>query len=421
MLGQQNPDPVGQLFERIAAFSPHREVYSFDQFHIQSISQLDYTRLTPISMRMRSRLFGDSQIIRDNGENIYYYALNNTLSNYYQLVICVKGHYSPMLVLCNFSTAGNLVGEHLLVGNFADGAEAYEWTSKINSRGELLFTYKSFYQNEAEGFLCDSVERIFSIRNDGRLKKLQEIKYKVAISGLRGPVKKVLAVEEQKSKVMAPSGLKLRQELRKRSKTIAIVPYGAEVDILSVSSDAFAIDWVKGNWAYVQFDTLKGYIFDGYLSTLPIPLQKDSMSCYHQLPDMLANYLDTHFELDGSIDSIQAKSTSAGDDYVEYEKNYANNFELNTYEYGNGKSIKLQMPNTTIDEAYIFIMSLLQDCKEFDKLKEDLLFVKNRAREIYKIYDRTGYVNIRRRPQNIVELHFQNECCLEETDLSRSE
>ncbi len=414
-------EPAENLFDRIKRLCPEKNISTFSLNDIELISHSDYKDLTPVPERMGSRLFEHSYILRNQTSKVYFYAWNTVQRDYYQFVICQQGDYGPSLVLFHFSPTGKLIWEHHLAGNFTDGTEAYVWESELPSAGQLSFTHKSYSVNQRGEYYCDSSITVLSIRKDGKLKKLQEDQFRVKTTYLRGPAVNMSLERVKTSHVLAPSGLKLRNKLNKYSKTIAVVPYGAEVTILQVSSDSYGIDWVNGNWTLVQFDTLQGYIFDGYLSTFPAPELTDSISCYYHLPDMLLSYLANHFQAVNEADTVFAKSIPGTNQTWEFVQEFEDNLTAKLNYLGNGFSAQLNIPNITIEEVYICVMGLIRNCRELEKLKEELVFVKNRQQKIHKIYDRSGYISIREGEFSTVELKFNSDCCDTDRDFSVTE
>ncbi len=78
---------------------------------------------------------------------------------------------------------------------------------------------------------------------------------------------------------MALSGLKIRSEPG-GSNVVGKVPYGGKV-IVCAKPWGFAdellpyeTEGIKGGWVKIKFENISGFVFDGFLSTLPAPLMK---------------------------------------------------------------------------------------------------------------------------------------------------
>ena len=76
-------------------------------------------------------------------------------------------------------------------------------------------------------------------------------------------------------KIFALSGLKLRNEGNINSKVLSFMKFGEKVIILDTSrfnqKNVQIIEGFSGRWIKIKYDTIEGYAFDGYLSSLPIP------------------------------------------------------------------------------------------------------------------------------------------------------
>jgi hypothetical protein len=76
-------------------------------------------------------------------------------------------------------------------------------------------------------------------------------------------------------KVFTMGGLKLREGIGLSSKVIGSMKLGSKVVVLDHFDAAQkyfqTIEGFSGHWIQVQYDTLIGYAFDGFLSALPLP------------------------------------------------------------------------------------------------------------------------------------------------------
>ncbi len=76
-------------------------------------------------------------------------------------------------------------------------------------------------------------------------------------------------------KVFTLGGVRLREGVTISSEVLATMKLGDKVVVLDHfnfdNKHLQTIEGFKGHWIQVQFDTIKGYAFDGFLSSLPIP------------------------------------------------------------------------------------------------------------------------------------------------------
>lgn len=77
--------------------------------------------------------------------------------------------------------------------------------------------------------------------------------------------------------ITAPSGLTLREAPNVNSRILEVIPFGESVNVI-IEDDEFEktqrIDWIDGQWIKVEFEGLSGFVFDGFVSSLPVPLHE---------------------------------------------------------------------------------------------------------------------------------------------------
>ncbi|MCP4138171.1 MAG: SH3 domain-containing protein [bacterium] len=76
--------------------------------------------------------------------------------------------------------------------------------------------------------------------------------------------------------VYALTGLNLRKKPESSGKKIATIPYGKKVRVLTLTKKILTAGNIKGYWIEVSYKGKKGYIFDGFLSSLPAPKLNDA-------------------------------------------------------------------------------------------------------------------------------------------------
>lgn len=67
------------------------------------------------------------------------------------------------------------------------------------------------------------------------------------------------------SYVYAKNGLKLRSNPDLKADTIVIIPYSSRVKIITTNSNFIAIDDKIGQWTYISYNNINGWVFSGYL------------------------------------------------------------------------------------------------------------------------------------------------------------
>lgn len=71
--------------------------------------------------------------------------------------------------------------------------------------------------------------------------------------------------------VFSISGLNMRDEPSTSSKVLEMVPYGSKITVLDTVSKIQAIDNYRGYFIKAAYNGRTGYLFDGFLSSLPAP------------------------------------------------------------------------------------------------------------------------------------------------------
>lgn len=103
--------------------------------------------------------------------------------------------------------------------------------------------------------------------------------------------------------VFIKSGLKLRESAEKNATTLTTIPLGQKVVVKKqflkaiAHKDNFAsIRLIKGFWVRVEYNGQVGYVFDGYLSSLPYPVIFKNKPNEKKGFSTEAYYLFEHFE-----------------------------------------------------------------------------------------------------------------------------
>ena len=86
---------------------------------------------------------------------------------------------------------------------------------------------------------------------------------------------------EGKYFITAPSGLNLRKNAESGSDKLGKISFGDQVDLLSPAKGKnLEVDQISGGMARINFDDVKGYAFEGYLSKIPPPTANISVESY---------------------------------------------------------------------------------------------------------------------------------------------
>lgn len=410
VMAQPRLERTARFFEQIRPLFTYNDITAFNQDSLQSIAKSQFEGFNEVDSITGIRLFRDSKYFTPGMQGVYYYSYHETYGKHFQIVLCVGGDYAPVLILMTYAPHGDLMSEIHVAGNFVDGGEAYAWNSTLSSPATLNFNYNSYYQKDNNSFFCDSTISTYAIRSHGSIRLLSEHTYTVATRAIGGGQLDTLSEKIQYSRVFAPSGLKLRESLNRYAEVLTIVPYGADVEVLEVSPNPFAMDWVRGNWVLVKYDTLEGYLFDGYLSTYPAPPIGTGKECYSNYALQLRNFTRDYFTAISIPDTVQLNPENGEAYHLEIVQYYEDSLKLTIQQFWEGSSVSLEFPEAHLEEVYILLAAILEGCDDAKELKDSLLFVKDRYNVIYKIYDRDGNISIQSTEKG-VELVMNFQCC----------
>ncbi|MCU0848616.1 MAG: SH3 domain-containing protein [Spirochaetes bacterium] len=136
--------------------------------------------------------------------------------------------------------------------------------------------------------------------------------------------------------VFSVSGINLREEPSTTSKVLELVPYGTKLTVLETINKPQEVDNFKGSFAKVTYRGKTGYLFDGFLSSLPAPdLKKQG-----NLDSYAAKYLGKGKKKSGTV--------TAYPDNIVHEIIQAEGY------YGH----KLSVPGIRLSEGFLLLRAI---------------------------------------------------------------
>ncbi|MEM9548157.1 MAG: SH3 domain-containing protein [Bacteroidota bacterium] len=182
--------------------------------------------------------------------------------------------------------------------------------------------------------------------------------------------------------VVANSGLTLRVAPDVNSESLGVVDYGSSVEVLNQPDSIEHIqrvNWVEGRWIYVDYDGITGYMFDGYLSDLPLPIYEFE-KC--QLDLDLIYPLESWVEInlgESQVDTVEAGVLhKITDRYIGGEKMVRSS---KNEEY----KLELYMNEIRLMDAYHLLQSMIDSKARLQSFKDQSTFIENRDGELYKV------------------------------------
>ncbi len=151
--------------------------------------------------------------------------------------------------------------------------------------------------------------------------------------------------------VLALSGLSVRQDPVITGKKLLKVQYGETIKVLMdrKSRKIFEYEGIRGFWVFSEYNNIRGYMFDGFLSRLPAP-NPGSRS--------IENYLDKQIGMSGGPLSNFNISPDGGNTNLQISIKYKNNIEYTKSTSGNEYKISVNIRNIRVEEAFLILKLL---------------------------------------------------------------
>ncbi len=185
--------------------------------------------------------------------------------------------------------------------------------------------------------------------------------------------------------VYAQSGLKMRMAPDINAESIIVIPYGDEVVVLNTfqfsEEKSDRIGWIDGHWILVEYFGLEGYIFDGFLSELPIPIHEGELcgDCDHLIYPF-DQYLDDYFLLNATCTTESASELANHvihelDSVMIRERSYASNWF----------HLEVTIQDIRIGEILNLFRSMIIDKQMRDEFEQNLIFHTGRDGKVNSI------------------------------------
>ena len=181
--------------------------------------------------------------------------------------------------------------------------------------------------------------------------------------------------------VLAISGLKFRD--KPEGNVLQTIPYGSKVVTLEPKNYDYlkTVEGIKGAWVKVNFNGNFGYVFDGFLSSLPAPnLSDENLGVYVKREfRAISNEIPLSFLKDNELGESGSNVL-----FLEW-KNQKCAYEESFYYEGGGES--LCIPGVSMEEAYL-LMRIIE--RETFKETLELLINENTDKRPYSQFVLNG-------------------------------
>lgn len=171
--------------------------------------------------------------------------------------------------------------------------------------------------------------------------------------------------------VMSTNGLNVRRGPSINSEKIHKIEYQDKVVVTDVFgwSHKQVIGHLNGHWIKVSMDGREGYIFDSYLTKLPIPESEPPVRCGYDFSYSFMHYCSNQIGFVG--DKIQTDHPKS------WKVPLSNADTLFHHQYYEGASYELVSSNLRIEEAHALLRAMVEnnfDCEgNLSEFARDLL------------------------------------------------
>ncbi len=180
--------------------------------------------------------------------------------------------------------------------------------------------------------------------------------------------------------VYAYSGLKLRTQPTTQSEVVKIIPYGDKVTLLEQSGQHETIEWMSGEWVKVSHGESEGYVFEGFISELPIPNYKFEMTLNDlDLTYPLLAWAEYHY------DEVQNADTIMNDEVEKVVQHLENNLTLTRTNTKHRFYVNMELSNIKIEDAYNLVKAMLLTKAEKEVFENNSIFIHDNEGLMHRI------------------------------------
>lgn len=180
--------------------------------------------------------------------------------------------------------------------------------------------------------------------------------------------------------VIAFSGLKLRHSPDSESKVLRIIPFGERLKLIEKQDSSFLVEWLEGGWSKVRFEGEEGYVFDAFLTPLPVPVNNYELSQNDaDISFPIMAWTEHNFRIEEINDTIH---------YNNHEKivqHFQDGIILSRKSGEHAFQVNLVIPGIRLGDAYNLCRSLMLTRAERELFESQSVFVANNNETIDKI------------------------------------
>lgn len=216
-------------------------------------------------------------------------------------------------------------------------------------------------------------------------------------------------ITENKSlSVVAGSGLKMRTTPTLESQVIKVIPFGDTVyevlDSMTTELVTDRIEWMEGEWIKIEHMGDQGYVFNGFLTSLPIPQFDFELTIEDlELASPVESWMNYRFNRTGEPSIYETEEEIKM--VTDYEEGHRKIEYESLYKY----KVVLQLKEVELHEAYNLMKGMLMSSYEKSSYDRKAVFVENKYGEIDRIrINLEQPVDIKKLNDNTVQISITN-------------
>ncbi len=183
--------------------------------------------------------------------------------------------------------------------------------------------------------------------------------------------------------VSATSGLNMRTVPGGQGQVIKTIPFGEQVMLVNDENELGyeeRVDWIDGRWILIEHDGEIGYVFNGFLTDLPLPDEIDEFTCEDiDISYPLESWMKNNFTSQAAPDTIMGSTTvgvvqkfTEGHTFKEKDKQFQ--FE-----------VLAELQGTEVMEVYQILLNMLSSKPEKVSFLNQSTFVEDEFGRIRKV------------------------------------
>lgn len=183
--------------------------------------------------------------------------------------------------------------------------------------------------------------------------------------------------------VSANSGLRMRVQPNMTSPTIKVLEFNDPLTIEQVGGQEHKarIQWLDGHWVKVKAGFVSGWVFDGFISTLPTPDYETQLclDCY-SLVQPVREYVFDHFTMECSNEPIDS-----AEELLESTYSFSQGVIFSEMRNDGWYRAEIYFQDVRLSEVINLLRSTLVGNSMRREFEQSLVFHENRAGTVDKV------------------------------------